>query len=204
MALGTGRSGGGTPMPQPGVGAALIAASIVILAIGFGWLNNLGDDQVVDSLVGALSPRSVVTNEDGEVVGEIPPSQPAVPVSFGPAGLLIRPEPERARVVDPDTGLDVIIPLPPGTTVVDGRVVPKGTTTTRGSSSTTGSTTSSTTGGSTTSSSDTTSTTSGPTTSSTEEPTTTSTEEPTTTTETPPTSDPGPGLIDSIIDILTP
>jgi hypothetical protein len=158
---------------------------------------------VVDSLVGALSPRTLVTNEDGEVVGEIPPSQPAVPVSFGPAGLLIRPEPERARVVDPDTGLDVIIPLPPGTTVVDGRVVPKGTTTTRGPG-TTGSTTSST--SSTTSSSTTSSSTSS---SSTTESTTTSTEPPTsstttTTDTTPPPPDPGPGLIDSIIDILTP
>jgi len=125
------------------VGATLIAASIVVLVIGLSWLNRGGDgrERLAVPVVGGVTPP---TEPDGDVV-DIPPSQPAVPVSFGQDGRIVRPEPDRARIVD-EEGNEVIVALPPGTTVdtVTGRIVPRspdgGTTTspTRGTSTSTG------------------------------------------------------------------
>jgi hypothetical protein len=171
---------GGLKLPQTGVGATFIAASVVVLALGFGWMNNLGDDPV-DELVSSLAQRAVIA-KGAAAPEEIPPSQPAVPVSFGESGEIVRPDPDRARIVDPDTGLEVVITLPPGTTLVDGRVVPTSTApTTAGSSGTTqpGPGTTGTTGASTT-----TTTTSGSTSTTTDPGSTTTTSDPVETTTT--------------------
>src|SRR5690606_34832058 len=108
----------------PAVGATLIAASIVVLVIGLSWLNRGGDgrERLAVPVVGGVTPP---TEPDGDVV-DIPPSQPAVPVSFGQDGRIVRPEPDRARIVD-EEGNEVIVALPPGTTVdtVTGRIVPR-------------------------------------------------------------------------------
>jgi hypothetical protein len=121
MGLAPGGPRSGRKLPQAQVGGTLIAAAVVVLAIGLAWMNTGGDS--TDD-VGAVAQRAAAS-EDGRPA-EIPPSQPAVPVSFGRSGEIIRPAPDKARIVDPDTGNDVVIPLPPGATVVDGQVVSAG------------------------------------------------------------------------------
>ena len=113
------------------VGETLLAAVIFAVAMGFTWVNHGGDDSV------ELAAPSAQAGETASTT--IPPSQPAVAVSFTRTGAIIRPAPSTARIVDPDTGEDVVVPLPPGSTVVDGEVVPIGSTgTTRpGSTATT-------------------------------------------------------------------
>ena len=135
MPLGDGRSGGTIKSPPPAVGATLIAASVVVLVIGMAWLNRSGPKQehlASPTVDGVTLP----TDSDGNAV-DVPPSQPAVAVSFGGGGEILRPDPVRARVVD-ESGHEVIVPLAPNTTVdtVTGAIVPKSTTTTRRSGTT--------------------------------------------------------------------
>jgi hypothetical protein len=167
------------------VGETLLAAVIFAVAMGFTWVNHGGDDSV------ELAAPSDQTGENGSST-TIPPSQPAVAVSFTRTGAIVRPAPSTARIVDPDTGEDVVVPLPPGSTVVDGEVVPIGSTgttrpgstaTTRPGSGTTRPTT--TTTAPTTTTTAPTTTTTAPTTTTTEPPTTTTTEPTTTTTAAP-------------------
>jgi hypothetical protein len=47
---------------------------------------------------------------------------PAIPLSI--SAEIVRPAPATARIIDPETGEEVVIPLPRGTTVIDGEVVP--------------------------------------------------------------------------------
>jgi hypothetical protein len=69
---------------------------------------------------------------DGWVVPVVP--VPAIPLSFSAA--IACPAPTTARIIDPETGEEVVIPLPPGTTVIDGGVVPVEKTGTTGPGST--------------------------------------------------------------------
>src|SRR4029453_62846 len=60
---------------------------------------------------------------DGSSTSEptaLSPSQPAFPLSF--SGEIVRPAPATARIIDPETGEEVVVPLPPGTRVIDGEV----------------------------------------------------------------------------------
>jgi hypothetical protein len=189
--------------PTPAVGATLIAAAAVVLVLGLVWLAR--DQRPTDRLVVPTAEGvTMPTNGEGEPI-ELPPSQPAVAVSFGADGQLLRPEPVRARVID-ESGTEVLVPLAPNTTVdtVTGEIVPTTPTTSRGGGSSTtrpgGSTTPPTTSPPTTSPP----TTSPPTTAppTTEPPTT----EPPTTTEPPPTTEPtvpDPGLV-GLLDPLLP
>lgn len=206
MPLGDGRSGGTVKSPPPAVGATLIAASVVVLVIGMAWLNRSGPKQehlASPTVDGVTLP----TDSDGNAV-DVPPSQPAVAVSFGGGGEILRPDPVRARVVD-ESGHEVIVPLAPNTTVdtVTGAIVPKSTTTTRRSDTTGTTRRTSTTDDTTaptsppTSADPTTTTTTEPVTTTTGAPTTT-TEATTTTTEAPP-PDPDPTLA-GILDGLLP
>jgi hypothetical protein len=181
------------------VGETLLAAVIFAVAMGFTWVNHGGDDSV------ELAAPSAQTGENGAST-TIPPSQPAVAVSFSRTGAIIRPAPSTARIIDPDTGEEVVVPLPAGSTVVDGEVVPIGSTgttrpgstgTTRPGSGTTRPTT--TTTGPTTTTTEPTTTTTEPTTTTTE-PTTTTTEPTTTTTEAP--QDLAGGLLGGVVDLL--
>ncbi|HET6775408.1 MAG TPA: hypothetical protein VFH36_18990 [Acidimicrobiales bacterium] len=194
--------------PTPAVGATLIAAAAVVLILGLVWLardQSPSDRLVVPTADGVTLP----TNGEGEPI-ELPPSQPAVAVSFGADGQLIRPEPVRARVID-ESGNEVLVALAPNTTVdtVTGEIVPTIPTTSRPGSTTPttrpgGSTTPTT--SSPTTAPPTTPTTAPPTTPTTAPPTTPTTEPPPTTTEPPPTSDPtipDPGL-GTILDDLLP
>jgi hypothetical protein len=184
------------------VGATLIAASVVVLVIGMAWLNRSSptrDHLATPTVDGVTLP----TDQDGNTV-DVPPSQPAVAVSFGGAGEILRPDPVRARIVD-DSGQEVIVPLAPNTTVdtVTGEIVPRSTTTTRrpGTTPTTRRTT--TTDGTTAPTDPTTTTASTTTTqatTTTEEPTTT-TEEPTTT-ETTTTEPTDPSVLGLLGDLL--
>lgn len=200
---------------SPGsVGETLIAAVIFAVALSAMWVSS-GRDGGSDELASLFAAPAAEGNEESV----IPPSQPAVAASFTASGQIVRPAPETVRIVDPETGEDVVVPLPPGATVVDGQVVPPGGTPPAGpggTPSTTSGTTGTTGGGSSTTSSPTTAppTTEPPTT---EPPTTAppTTEPPTTeppTTEppttTPPTTEPPPaaqgvgGLLDDVGDLL--
>jgi hypothetical protein len=136
MGLGDDESRRDRLLAHRSVGETLLAAVIFAVAMGFTWVNHGGDDSVD---LAAPPPQRTATG-GAEAPGRIPPSQPAIPVSFTSSGEVIRPTALRARIIDPETGEDVVVPLPPGTTVVDGEVVPVGTTvTTRpGGTATTG------------------------------------------------------------------
>ena len=188
------------------MGATLIAASVVVLVIGMAWLNRSDPprDRLATPMVDGVT---LPTDRDGNAV-DVPPSQPAVAVSFGGGGEILRPDPVRARIVD-DSGREVIVPLAPNTTVdtVTGAIVPKSTTTTR-RAGTTDTTRRTTTSRGTTAPTDPTTTTETPTTESTtttETPTTestTTTTESTTTTETTPTEPTDPSLLGLLGDLL--
>jgi len=168
------------------VALALIGGLAFVALVGLtGWP---GSDTPTDELAGDLANEGVTppTNEDGEAI-EIPPSQPATPVSFQATGAVVRPDATVARVVDRATGQDILVALMPGTTVdaETGQVIVRTTgTPTTGRPITTTSRPTSTTGETTTT--EPTTTTTEPTTTTTE-PTTTTTEA-TTTTETPTTT----------------
>jgi hypothetical protein len=178
------------------VALALIGGLAFVALVGLtGWP---GTDMATDEPAGDFASEGVTppTNEDGEAI-EIPPSQPATPVSFRATGALVRPDATIARVVDRATGRDILVELTPGTTVdaETGQVIVRTTgTPTTGRPITTTSHPTSTSGQATTTTQDTTTstepttTTAEPTTTTTEEPTTTTTEEPTTTTESPTTT----------------
>jgi hypothetical protein len=155
------------------VGAVLLAGLVAVTA----WP---GTD-TTGSLANQFGPgKPGATDGNGRPV-DLPPSQPATPVSFAPGGDVVRPEPRRARIIDPQSGREVIVDLPPGTTVdtTTGQVVVRVTgTPTTVRTTTTRPATTTTTVGTTTTTEDTTTTT---------EQTTTSTVEETTTTETVPT-----------------
>jgi hypothetical protein len=194
----------------------LIAGAFVVLAVGLARMSADGGT-TGDELAAARTQRMAIGEDSAATT--IPPSQPAVAVSFTGTGQIIRPAPVTARIIDPETGEEVVVPLPPGSTVVDGEVVPIGSVGTSGpgSSGTTRpgtGTTSTTAGGSSTTKPPTTQppTTQPPTTEppTTEPPTTEppTTEPPTTeppTTEPPPTTAPpqgAGGLLGSVADLL--
>jgi hypothetical protein len=187
-----------TVPPARGVRAAVAVGVAVVLVGAVGWINHDGtlDGDFANP---AANRVTVPTDSDGRPA-DLPPSQPATPVSFAPSGAVVRPDPARGRVVDPETGEDVVIPLLPGTVVdtTTGQVVVKPPTTTPASPGTTGP--------STTRPPTTQPPTTGPSTTptpSTEPPTT---EPPTTeppTTE-PPTTESDPGGLGGLIDLLLP
>jgi hypothetical protein len=184
MGLGSDEPRRGRQLAHGSIGETLLAAVIFAVAMGFTWVNHGGDDSVE---LAAPSAQRTGTGEIGAAT-TIPPSQPAVAVSFTGTGQIIRPAPVTARIIDPESGEEVLVPLPPGSTVVDGEVVPIGSTGSSGpgSSGTTTpgtGTTSTTAGGSSTTKPPTTTTTTEPTTTTTK-PTTTTTEPTTTTTTT--------------------
>ncbi|HEY6696960.1 MAG TPA: hypothetical protein VIZ67_01965 [Acidimicrobiales bacterium] len=202
MGLGDDDPRGGKQLAHRSVGETLLAAVIFAVAMGFTWVNHGGDDPV--ELAAPSAQRTAAGADWSETT--IPPSQPAIAVSFSRTGEIIRPAPHRARIIDPETGQEVVVLLPPGSTVVDGEVVPIGSTgTTRpGNTATTrpGTGTTGTTGGPSTTEPTTTTTTTEPTTTTTEpttttEATTTTTETPTT--EPPPTAEPPQDLVGGLL-----
>ncbi|HEX5366874.1 MAG TPA: hypothetical protein VFW63_09480 [Acidimicrobiales bacterium] len=165
---------------SPYVGAAVVAVGVVVLVVGVLLLNrDTGTGVTVPAADGVTAP----TDARGRPV-DVPPSQPAVAVGFGADGQVLRPDPARARVVDEGTGFEVLVTLPPGTTVdaVSGAIVRRGPGRGRPTTVTTGSPPSTTHGSSTTSLPPTTTPT-------TTMPPTTDTTTTTTTTEPPPTTD---------------
>ena len=188
-------SSGGTPAPRAGAGPTVIAAALVVLVIGLGWLNHGGSavDQGSTPFARDVSQAVEQAQEDGL----IPASQPAQPSDIGSSrsgddGGGDDRTSSTTIVVDPETGLEITINVESGTT---------------GSSGTTGGSTGTTGGGDGTTStsrpgSPTTRPTTPPTTdptTTTTEPTTTTTEPTTTTTETPPTT----GLLEDLVGGLT-
>jgi hypothetical protein len=158
---------------------AAVAGALVVLAMALVWPTRSSDG----GFAGAPGGVTVPTDDDGHPV-DLPPSQPATAVLLDASGLTMRPNPVRARIVDPVSGEDIIVPLAPDSTVDTrtGAIVPRSPTTTWPISPSTSVRTTTTTVHETTSVPEETTTT-------TEEPTTT-TEEPTTTTEEPTTVPP--------------
>jgi len=181
----------GAPVGEPRyrrialVGVALAGAVLLLGVVAVtAWPGTVGTDSIANRF-GPDDPGP--TDEDGRPV-DLPPSQPATPVSFAASGEVVRPEPRRARVVDRRSGQLVIVDLPPGTSVnpATGQVVVRvtGTPTSIPTSTTRPATTTTTHESTTTTTEDTTTTTEDTTT--TTEDTTTTTEDTTTTTETLP------------------
>jgi hypothetical protein len=214
----TGRS----KSPPPAVGATLIAASVVVLLIGLGWLSRGSDADDDGTALPMVDGVTLPTDSDGQAV-DVPPSQPATAVSFGTNGEILRPDPVRARVVD-RTGNEILITLPPNTTVdtTTGEIVPvvPGTTTSPSGTASTTSGTTTTTRGSTTTPTTSAPTTAPPTTDppttdppttdppTTDPPTTDppTTDPPTTDPPTtdPPTTEPEPTILDDLTDLILP
>jgi hypothetical protein len=158
-------------------------AGLAVLVAGMIWLNR--DDSPTRLAMPTADGITLPTDSDGRAV-DVPPSQPATAMSFGPGGQILRPDPTRARVVD-DTGEDVVVPLAPNTTVdtITGDIIPMPDGGTGGTTVTTGG------GGTTTPSTPPPTGTTPPTTTTTRPPPTTTTTQPpptTTTTQPPPTT----------------
>jgi hypothetical protein len=176
----------GAPAPSPYVGAGVICAGLVVLVVGVVYLNR--SDEPPRLAMPTSDGITLPTDSDGRTV-DVPPSQPAGVVQLGADGSVLRPDPVRARIIDRETGLEILIRLPPNTTIdaITGEVIPRPPGTSGPTPVTTGQPTTSgpgptTTDAPTTTTTEATTTTEEPTT--TTETTTTTTEEPTTTTET--------------------
>src|SRR5262245_10977802 len=153
------------------VGVPLAGAVLLLGVVGMAaWPSTETTESVADQLG---QDTAGPTDRDG-APAELPPSQPATPVSFGVTGDVVQPEPRRARIVDPRSGQDVVVDLPAGTTVdpATGQVVVRITGT---PTSIRPSTTTTTQGTTTSTTEDTTTTTEDTTTSTVEDPTTTET-----------------------------
>jgi hypothetical protein len=112
------------PAPRAGAGPTVIAAGLVVLVIGLGWLNHSGEGGRGNTAFERDVSQAV---ERAEALGEIPGSDPASPSSVGGAGGDRNgPTTSTTIVIDPQTGIQITVNLPPAGT--------------SGSSSTTGST----------------------------------------------------------------
>jgi hypothetical protein len=182
------------------IGAGVVAAGLVVLVVGVVYLNR--SDEPPRLAMPTSDGVTLPTDSDGRTV-DVPPSQPAGVVHLGADGSVLRPDPVRARIVDRETGIEILITLPPNTTIdaITGEVIPRPPGTSGPTTVTTGPTTTSgpgttggpgtTAGGTTTTVAETTTTTVEETTTTTvEETTTTTVEETTTTTVTDTTPDP--------------
>ena len=196
--MSTGEGTGSAGAPSPYFGAAVIAMGLLVLVVGVFYLNK--SDEPPRLIVPAADGVTPPTDSDGRTV-DIPPSQPAGMISFAADGSVLRPDPVRARVVDRETGVEILITLPRNTVVdaITGAIIPRPPGTSGPTTVTTGPTTTPSSGPGTTrptTTPTTAPTTTDPPTTTTETPTTTeeptTTTESTTTTETPPTSDTTP------------
>ena len=113
----------GRHLARRSVAETLLAALIFAVAMGFTWVNQGGDDPVE---LAAPSAQRAASENGGSTT--IPPTQPAIAVRFTKSGETTRPAPVRARIIDPETGEEVLVSLPPGSTVFNGEVVPIGST----------------------------------------------------------------------------
>jgi hypothetical protein len=171
----TGEGTGSAGAPSPYFGAAVIAMGLLVLVVGVFYLNK--SDEPPRLIVPAADGVTPPTDSDGRTV-DIPPSQPAGMISFAADGSVLRPDPVRARVVDRETGVEILIALPRNTVVdaITGAIIPRPPGTSGPTTVTTGPTTTPSSGSGTTR----------PTTAPTTAPATTTTDPPTTTTTTLP------------------
>jgi hypothetical protein len=144
----TGSSSGVRPAPRAGAGPTVIAAALVVLVIGLGWLNHSGD-----SGGGTAFERDVAQAvEQAQAVGDIPGSDPASPSAVDAAGGSGRTT-STTIVTDPETGISITVNLPPteGSTSASAAGGTTGTTSgpgaSGGSAGTTGTSSPGTTGG---------------------------------------------------------
>jgi hypothetical protein len=183
--------GGLRPAPRAGAGPTVIAAGLVVMVIGLGWLNHSGDTGQGNTAFERDVAQAV---ERAQSLGEIPGSDPASPSSVGSAGGDGNgPTTSTTIVIDPQTGIQITVNLPPtgssGSSSTTGSTGGGTTGTTSGPGGTTGTTSSGSTG-----------TTAPP---STQPPSTTPSTTPTTPSTLPSTTLPAePGLLDGLLGIL--
>jgi hypothetical protein len=116
----------GTHLARRSVAETVLVAVVFAVAMGFAWVNHDGDDPA--ELAAPAVERAAAPGQMAPTT--IPPSQPAVAGSFTESGETIRRAPVMARIIDPETGDEVLVVLPAGSTVVNGEVVPIGSTAT--------------------------------------------------------------------------
>jgi hypothetical protein len=119
--------GGGGPedrRTQAQVGTAIAGGFVLLVLLAVG-LTRMIDGRAASDLAAPPTYRAASARTSP---ARIPPSQPAMTVSFTRTGEIIRPAPVMARIIDTETGEEVLVPLPPGSTVIAGEVVPIGST----------------------------------------------------------------------------
>jgi hypothetical protein len=102
----------------------VIAAGLIVLVVGVVYLNR--SDEPPRLAMPTSDGVTLPTDSDGRTV-DVPPSQPASVVHLGADGSVLRPDPVRARIVDRETGIEILITLPPNTTIdaITGEVIPR-------------------------------------------------------------------------------
>jgi hypothetical protein len=73
--------------PQAATGLKMIGASLIVLALGVGWLNAVGRGET-DETAMPYSQGGVTTVDGGSGGGVLPSTRAAVPVPFGPNSLV--------------------------------------------------------------------------------------------------------------------
>ena len=102
------------PAPRAGAGPTVIAAGLVVLVIGLGWLNHSGQSGDGNTPFARDVSQAI---ERAEAVGEIPGSEPARPSQLDGAeiansGSAPRRTTSTTVVIDPETGLRITVTLP--------------------------------------------------------------------------------------------
>jgi hypothetical protein len=134
--VGVGSGGPETRRTEAQTGTAIAGAFVLLVLLAVG-LTRMIDGRFASELTAPPTYRTASARDDptsSKCCRTFPESSRT--------GEITRPAPVTARIIDPDTGEEVLVPLPPGSTVIDGEVVPigsSGTTGSGGGTATTGS-----------------------------------------------------------------
>jgi hypothetical protein len=121
--------------PHPATGLKIIGASLVVLALGVGWLNAVGRSEENETAM-PYNQGGVTTVAGGAGGGMLPSTRAAVPVPFGPNALVTVDEGLVAATTTPEgkvTTTSLLAASHPATTWVERWLLSElGTTTTAG------------------------------------------------------------------------
>ena len=128
--VGVGSGGLETRRTEAQTGTAIAGAFVLLVLLAVG-LTRMIDGRFASELTAPPTYRTASARDDptsSKCCRTFPESSRT--------GEITRPAPVTARIIDPDTGEEVLVPLPPGSTVIDGEVVPIGSSGTTGSGGT--------------------------------------------------------------------
>jgi hypothetical protein len=128
--VGVGSGGPETRRTEAQTGTAIAGAFVLLVLLAVG-LTRMIDGRFASELTAPPTYRTASARDDptsSKCCRTFPESSRT--------GEITRPAPVTARIIDPDTGEEVLVPLPPGSTVIDGEVVPIGSSGTTGSGGT--------------------------------------------------------------------